>query len=122
MGSGPPEVAGIVEVLELEDGNADPVKYEKVAVSDDSESDEDESLEIVMQKVSARTCAASPPRPPAPRVLTPQKRVSPVVWKPKLDGSIEKWRSRRPQTDPSRGRALDHTRRPGPDAPEPAKP
>jgi hypothetical protein len=96
----------LVEVLEFEDEDPDTVKYEKVVVSDDSVSDDDESLEIVLRKVNARTPAheVSAPRQSVQRILTPQHRPVPIVTKPKVSGSAERARKRRPQTDPAGGR------------------
>jgi hypothetical protein len=65
------------------------LKYEKVVVSDDSNSDEDEPLEVVIQKVNSRTPAseAAKSRPPPQRMLTPQRVPRPIVVKPKLSGA-----------------------------------
>jgi hypothetical protein len=78
MSSGGTDDLELVEVLEFPDDTADLMKYEKVALSEGSDSDEDESLEIVMRKVSARTLSSPTDAvpPPAQRVLTPQKQAS----------------------------------------------
>jgi hypothetical protein len=92
----------VVEVLEFseEDEGAVPIKYDKLVVSDDSDSDEDESLEIVIRKVSAHTpiYAVGQLSQPVQRIITPTRKSSPVVTKPKPTGQ-EKSRFHRLQTD-----------------------